>query len=346
MKLQERNHKEVKSKKEKAMDIWSQLEEETKNQVENGDTVTGKASSPEDDKKRLAAELDGSSASGGTALAQQILGTNANGDPNESEKEQKTAAQAKAQTESPLPPNIMQHPILQYAKERRAKCQEVDKPTEFSKERCKKAMHAAVHFSNLRTAAIRRNKSAKDTLEKWDTRVGHELKRYDMLESRLPKEEQEPEKKVPKESEPEKKAPEPEEDPLPEMPPSGMPQGGDDLVLLEESTTAENCEKDKVKLAAQISEQSSEQAAMQAKLGKMHKTVKSLMASTVSLGEAADVAADAAIKSARLEAHAHSLAHEASTPIRRTQEAIEKASMAKAQAVTAYVAATQAATAE
>merc|ERR1711912_135757 len=118
----------------------------------------------------------------------------------------------------------MQHPILQYAKERRAKCQEVDKPTEFSKERCKKAMHAAVHFSNLRTAAIRRNKSAKDTFEKWDTRVGHELKRYDMLESRLPKEEQEPEKK----------APEPEEDPLPEMPPSGMPpsgmpQGGDDL---------------------------------------------------------------------------------------------------------------------
>jgi len=327
------------------MDIWSQLEEETNKQVEGGDMVTGKASTPEEDKKRMAGELEGSHSSSGTALAKQILGTNADGDPNESEKEQKTAAQAKAQTESPLPPNIMQHPILQYAKERRAKCQEADIPTEFSKERCKKAMHAAVHFSNLKTAAVRRNKDAKDTLEKWDSRVGFELKRYDKMESRLPKEEQEPEKKVPKESEPEKKAPEPEEDPLPEMPPSGMP-GGDDLVLLEESTSAENCEQDKVKLAAQISEQSSEQEAMHAKLGKMHKTVKSLMASTVSLGEAADVAADAAIKSARLEAHAHSLAHEPSSPIRRTQEAVEKASMAKAQAVTAYVAATQAATAE
>jgi hypothetical protein len=371
MKLQEKSHKEVTIKKSKAMDIWSQLEQETTRQVDGGDEDLTKQKSPEDAKRDLAAELTAHQESSGTMLAKQILGTESGDDPNESEKEQKTAGNAKAEASNPLPANIMSHPILQYAKERKAKCQEADVPTAFSKERCSKAMHAAVHFSDLKTAAVRRNKGAVDTLEKWDSRVGTELKRYTVMEARLPKEEKAPElevPKVPEEAEPEPPAPAPEEDEVVlTMPPSGLP--GNDLVLLQEegcdglhdcrtgvtkmkqeisdmSASAENCNKNNNKLAAQVSGRATEQAATQAKLGQMLKTVKSLQAPTVSLGEAADVAATAAIKAARLHRQAHKLAMDANTPASETQEVVEKAARAKAEEVAATLAATQAATAE
>jgi hypothetical protein len=307
----------------------------------------------------------------GTDLARQILGKDADGNdlPGASEKEQKLAARVHAQKAEPI--DIVNHPLIKFAKERKQKCMNAETPDDVSKERCKKADTAAVHFFRLKKATESGNPLAPDTLHKWQARVGKDLKQYDIMVENLPLEDGSPNT-------------EKSEDTSGGIPPTPVETGGassyendpvvkstppeldpdEEEVLLQESgepcadtkacqqkaketqkqasdlaASTERCDKSDAAMSTKLAGYEKEQAASQTKLEKLRATVKSL---APDVGEAADEAADAAIKASGLQLAAHKLAQETPAKHSEAKAAIEKAAEAHTKKVLAELRVTEA----
>lgn len=382
-KLRQKAHNEQKAKKKEAMDVWSQLEKQTRAFNQQGfnsvDALMPKTGgqklksnmTPEQLKEHLANGGSIHDASG-TELARQILGKDADGNelPGTSEKEEKLVARVHAQKAEPI--DIVNHPLIKFAKERKQKCMNAEVPDDVSKERCKKADTAAEHFFRLKKGTESGDPLAQDTLHKWQARVGTDLKQYDTMVENLPLEDGSPNTEKSEDTSggipptPEESAggasPYERDDVVKPTPPELDPD--EEEVLLQESgepcadtkacqqraketqkqasdlaASTEKCDKNDAVMSTKLAGYEKAQAASQTKLEKLRATVKSL---APDVGEAADEAADAAIKASGLQLAAHKLAQETPAKHSEAKAAIEKAAEAHSKKVLAELRVTEA----